>query len=303
MSQEDKTSVHAVSPVVQQRREQAYFVVISAHSPGVVGKMFKLERAETTLGRSLDAEFHIDDEGISRKHARVIQTPSGAYQLVDLGSTNGTFVNGNPVDISPLVDGDQVQLGPSTVLKFSWQDQLEEQYQRSIYESATRDGLTRLFNKKYFIEGLRKEFAYSVRRQTPLSVVVFDVDHFKRVNDTYGHLAGDFVLTQIAQRVNDVVRTEDVFARTGGEEFGLLLRESGDEQAHRCAERCRRVVEGTDFVFAGTTIKVTISLGLATLHDADYSQAEELLAEADRYLYRAKQAGRNRVASKRLSGA
>jgi diguanylate cyclase (GGDEF)-like protein len=300
---EEKTSVFVVADLLQKGRKQnAYLIVISAKSAASIGRMFKLEQPEIVLGRSVEASFQVEDDGISRKHAKLVLGPSGRYQLVDLGSTNGTYLNGTRVEIAELEDGDKIQLGSNTVLKFSLQDQLEEQYQRSIYESATRDGLTKIFNKKYFLDTLRKEFAYCLRHRVPLSVVMFDVDHFKKINDTYGHQAGDYVLSRIAQRVGDTVRVEDLFARYGGEEFALMLRESAEDQAMICAERCRKAVDTTDFTYAGTPIKVTISLGVATLSDSDYANPEDLIAAADKYLYRAKRAGRNRVDGRQVSG-
>jgi diguanylate cyclase (GGDEF)-like protein len=206
------------------------------------------------------------------------------------------------VDVATLKDGDKIQIGSNTVVKFSLQDQMDERYQRNIYESATRDGLTRVFNKKYFLDTLQKEFAYCVRHRVPLSVLMFDVDLFKKVNDTHGHQAGDYVLTRIAHRINETIRTEDVFARYGGEEFAIMLRESTEEQGYVCAERCRRAVDSSDFVFGNTPIRVTISLGIASLLDSDYTNPEDLLAAADKYLYRAKKAGRNRVEAKLTSG-
>lgn len=301
---DEKTAVHSISDLLGTAAPQqsAYLIVISAKSASGIGRMFKLDRSETVLGRSVEAQFQVEDDGISRKHAKVVSLGDGRFQLVDLGSTNGTFLNGLKVSAAPLYDGDKIQIGSNTVLKFSIQDQLEEAYQRSIYESATRDGLTRLYNKKYFMETLRKEFAYCLRHREPMALVMFDVDHFKKINDVYGHPAGDYVLTRIAQRVSDTIRTEDLFARYGGEEFALMLRESTEEQALSCAERCRAAVDRTDFIFSGTPIKVTISLGVATLHDSDYTQAEELISSADKYLYRAKRAGRNRVDGKAISG-
>lgn len=302
---EEKTSVHSISDLLGSavtQQQSAYLIVISAKSAAGIGRMFKLDRAETVLGRSVEAQFQVEDDGISRKHAKVVALGEGRFQLVDLGSTNGTFLNGLKVSAAPLYDGDKIQIGSNTVLKFSIQDQLEEQYQRSIYESATRDGLTRLYNKKYFMDTLRKEFSYCLRHQVPLSLVMFDVDHFKKINDVYGHPAGDYVLTRIAQRVGDTVRNEDLLARYGGEEFALLLREASEEQALACAERCRVAVDRTDFLFSGTPIKVTISLGVATLRDTDFTQAEDLIAAADRYLYRAKRGGRNRVDGRGISG-
>ncbi|MDQ3262651.1 MAG: GGDEF domain-containing protein [Myxococcota bacterium] len=300
---EEKTSVHSVQDLLGKARQQnAYLIVISAKSAATVGRMFKLDKPEVVLGRSADATLQVEDDGISRKHAKLVLAATGEYQLVDLGSTNGTFLNGTRVEIAELTDGDKIQLGSNTVLKFSIQDQLEEQYQKSIYESATRDGLTRIFNKKYFLDTIRKEFAFCVRHRVALSLLMFDVDHFKKINDTYGHQAGDYVLTKIAQRISDTVRVEDVFARYGGEEFSLMLRESSEEKAFQCAERCRKAIDIADFSFGGIPIKVTISLGVATLLDSDFVQPEDLIAAADKYLYRAKRAGRNRVDGKAISG-
>jgi diguanylate cyclase (GGDEF)-like protein len=300
---EEKTSVYSIPSDAPGGREQsAFLIVISAKSAAGIGRMHKLDKAEIVLGRSLEAEFQIEDDGISRKHAKLLSDADGRFTLMDLGSTNGTYLNGNRIDVSPLRDGDKIQIGSNTVLKFSLQDQLDEQYQRSIYESATRDGLTRIFNKKYLLDSLKKEFAYCLRHRIPLSLAMFDVDHFKRINDTYGHQAGDYVLARIASRISEIVRAEDLFARYGGEEFALMLRETVEEQAYVAAERCRRIVDITDFNFGGTPIKVTISVGIATLLDSDFSQPEDLIAAADRFLYRAKKLGRNRVEGKLRSG-
>lgn len=302
--EEEKTTVHSIADLLKKAQQQhsAYLIVISAKTPAGIGRMFKLDRPEVVMGRSADAHFQVEDDGISRKHAKICMGQNGQFHVVDLGSTNGTYLNGVRVEIAQLRDGDKIQIGSNTVLKFSLQDQLEEQYQRSIYESATRDGLTRIFNKKYFLDTLRKEFAYCLRHRVPLSLVMFDVDHFKKINDTYGHQAGDFVLVRIAQRVNETIRTEDLYARYGGEEFALMLRETAEEQAFICAERCRRAIDLTDFNFNGIPIKVTISLGVATLLDSDFVQPEDLIACADKYLYRAKNGGRNRVEGKMVSG-
>lgn len=301
---EEKTSVYSVPDLLStEQRQSAFLIVISARSAAGIGRMYKLDGSELVLGRSTECQFQVDDDGISRKHAKIFLGPEGQFQVADLGSTNGTFLNGVRVEVGALQDGDKIQIGSNTVLKFSLQDQLDEQYQRSIYESATRDGLTRIFNKKYFLDTLRKEFAYCLRHRVPLSVLMFDVDHFKKINDSYGHQAGDYVLARIAQRINETIRTEDVFARYGGEEFAIMLREATEEQALTCAERCRRAIDVTDFQFGGSPIRGTISAGIASLLDSDYASPEDLIAAADKYLYRAKKAGRNRVDGKLLSGS
>ncbi len=300
---EDKTAVHSIKDLLgEAQKSAAYVIVINSRSPALVGRMIKLEKGELVMGRSPDVALQVDDDGISRRHCKIAQAPNGHYQLVDLGSTNGTYLNGIKVNVATLQDGDKVQIGANTVVKFSIQDQLEEQYQKSIYESATRDGLTRIFNKKYFLDTLRKEFAYCLRHRVALSLVMFDIDHFKKINDTYGHPAGDAILQKVSARVLETVRQEDLFARYGGEEFALMLRESAADNAIKCAERCRRAVDGADLAFNGTPIRVTISLGVATLFDTDFTQPEELISAADKYLYRAKRGGRNRVDAMDISG-
>ncbi|MEN9797372.1 MAG: hypothetical protein RL653_1068 [Pseudomonadota bacterium] len=300
---DEKTGMFSVSEVVARAKaksgaQAAYLIQIAAKHPTAVGKTVKLDAAVMMLGRATESGFQVEDDGISRRHCCIERGADGKFVLVDLGSTNGTFLNGTRVQEAELADGDKIQVGTNTVLKFSIQDALEEAYQRSIYESATRDGLTNIHNKKYFLDVLDKEFAYSLRHGMALSLVMFDVDHFKRINDTWGHPAGDDVLRRLSARVMETVRTEDVFARYGGEEFAVLLRGSEIERAVVAAERCRKAVESTDFTFEGARIPVTISLGVASVHDdGPFQKPAELLAAADRQLYRSKQGGRNRTSS------
>ena len=146
--------------------------------------------------------------------------------LEDLGSTNGTFCNGIRVDRRELVDGDKIMVGSTTILKFTYHDYLDEIFQRQMYESALRDGLTKVFNKKYFTDYLEKEFAFAARHGGPLALIFLDIDHFKKINDTHGHPAGDFVLAELSQMMATLLRTEDVLARFGGEEFAVICRGS-----------------------------------------------------------------------------
>jgi diguanylate cyclase (GGDEF)-like protein len=296
---EEKTQVQNIADLLAQvRKNNAYLIVVSGTS---VGKMFKLQGPEMVIGRSSDADIQLTDEGISRRHAKVNIRADGTVQLIDLGSTNGTFYNGNRIDVQPLRDGDKMQIGSTTILKFSYQDNLDEAYQKNLYESATRDMMTRVYNKKFFLDTFKKDFSYCLRHRVPLTFVILDVDLFKKVNDTYGHAAGDYVLTRLAGKIQETIRTEDLFARYGGEEFVLLLRECPEDKGFILCERIRRLIEATDFVFESKKIPVTISLGLSTLADAEYPGHEEMMAAADKFLYRAKQGGRNRVEAKMLS--
>jgi diguanylate cyclase (GGDEF)-like protein len=272
--------------------QRPWLIVVSG--AGSIGKMYRLEHA-LAIGRSPQCEVHIDEDGISRRHAQLEITAEGNVQIVDLGSRNGTFVNGAAVSRETLKDGDKIQIGGTTILKFSYQDELDEALQRNLYESATRDPLTHAVNKRGFAEALAKEFGFAHRHGRPLSVIAFDVDHFKRVNDTHGHAAGDYVLKRLAEVVVSSIRLEDLFARVGGEEFAIVLRDIPIDRALDCAERLRGSVEKTAFQMAGVLIPVTISIGIAMLHAASHASAEALVEAADRALYEAKRTGRNRV--------
>lgn len=289
----DRTKVLGLQSLLAEEASNtsAYLIVISGRS---VGRMYKVSKGEMVLGRSSEADVYIDDEGVSRRHAKLAPDREGIF-LVDMGSTNGTFANGQKIDSHLLTDGDRIQIGSTTILKFSYQDDIDEKFQKQLYNSATRDSLTGAFNKKHFSERLNSEFAFAARHVSPLSVILFDIDHFKQVNDVYGHLAGDEVLRRLAAVVTDQLRTEDTFARYGGEEFAVVLRETDDERAFIAAERVRRAIESTVFTHDGRDIPVTVSLGVATLKDDNFKTVRDLVKAADDYLYRAKDNGRNRT--------
>jgi diguanylate cyclase (GGDEF)-like protein len=279
-------------PAVQDR-DRAYLIVLAGNN---VGEMYKITKSETIIGRGSQADIHVIDDGISRRHAMIIHR-GDEIAVKDLGSTNGTFCNGQRVTEQSLSDGDKIQVGSTTILKFTFHDSLDESFQRQMYESALRDGLTKIFNKKYFQDRLESEFAYSVRHQSPLSLVMFDIDHFKQINDTHGHLAGDYVLVTLSNAVTQTIRQEDVFARYGGEEFVVICRGVDLQGATLFGERVRKVVQTQAFVYQTTEIKVTISVGVATVPDVGMRGATELVELADDALYEAKRGGRNRVVS------
>jgi diguanylate cyclase (GGDEF)-like protein len=293
----EKTTVLGVKDLEllnpQQSARSAYFIVINGRA---VGKMYKLSGDRVVLGRAPTNQILIDDEGVSRQHA-IVERNALSLVLVDNKSTNGVFVNGNRIERHMLVDGDKVQIGSSTILKFSFQDEVEERAQRQLYDSATRDGLTNAFNKKYFADQLKTEFAFYFRHGQPLSLVLFDIDFFKKLNDGFGHPAGDQVLKQLAAIVQKALRTEDIFARYGGEEFGIILRDTDGERAFLITERIRRQVESNAFTYDAHKMPVTISIGIATLQDQNFQTAKDLVKAADTYLYKAKHNGRNRTES------
>ncbi|HWB81577.1 MAG TPA: GGDEF domain-containing protein [Nannocystaceae bacterium] len=272
----------------------AFVIVLSGRS---VGKMFKLPNGPVTIGRSLEADIRLEDEGVSRLHLRLDRSDEGPVELVDLDSTNGSYVNGDRVHRQQLEDGDRIQLGSVTILKFSYQDSLEEQFQQQLYESATRDPLTQSYNKRFFDEQLGKDFSHAQRHELTLSLLSLDVDHFKRVNDEHGHPAGDHVLQRLAACIMGSLRTEDAFCRVGGEEFAVIARDCPMSEALQLAERVRKLVAGTKFVYDGVTLPVTISIGVSSYEPDKHPTANAMVEEADRALYAAKHGGRNLVAS------
>jgi len=272
-------------------RDRAYLIVLAGSN---VGEMFRLDEGETFLGRGQNATVRLIDDGISRRHARIFQH-GGEVVIEDLKSSNGTVVNGTPVTMQLLKDGDKIRLGSTTILKFTYNDHLDESFQQQMYEAALRDGLTKAFNKKYFLDRLETEIAYARRHAAHLSLLMFDVDHFKRVNDTHGHLAGDYVLQRLAKVASSTVRTEDVFARYGGEEFGVICRGVPLPSAGVLGERLRSTVESTVFEHEGARLPITISVGVAGHPEVEIENGVQLIAAADAALYEAKRGGRNRV--------
>jgi diguanylate cyclase (GGDEF)-like protein len=262
---------------------------------GAAGQQFKLASGASTIGRAPTCAIRLDDDGISRTHARVITEHTKAW-VEDCQSRNGTFVNGDRITgRTELRDGDKLQLGRSTVMRFGFQDALDESFHENLVSSALRDGLTRLFNKRYLMDRLDSELKFARRHETSLSLLMLDLDHFKKVNDTFGHLTGDAVLTHVASLLLRAVRIEDVVARFGGEEMAIVLRATGIDAASHTGERLRRTIEGSPLVFQGQELRVTVSVGVAGYPSTDAPTPEVLVEAADQALYRAKRAGRNRV--------
>ena len=294
VSWDDITRVQREPPgtvKARTRRDQAYLIGLAGSA---MGEMFKLSHNPTIIGRGQTAHVRIVDEGISREHCDIL-SEGETMVLRDLGSTNGTFCQGERIERHVLEDGDKILVGSSTVLKFTYHDSLDELFQRQMYESALRDDLTKAFNKKYFTERLESEFVFAMRSQAPLSLVVFDLDHFKEVNDTYGHPAGDQVLAGVARLIAGLIRAEDIFARVGGEEFAVICRGTDQAQATIVAERMRQTVAAYSFPVEGKSLAVAISAGIASLPDSRIIDAQALVGAADQALYEAKRTGRNRV--------
>ena len=260
-----------------------------------IGQVYELGKDVTMIGRSDNVVLVLSDISISRKHAMIVNRVDG-FHISDLASTNGCWVNRDQVsEPTMLGEGDKVTLG-EVVFKFTFQDEDDTQYHLLLRNMAIKDGLTRIYNKRYFSEVLEKEFDYNRRNQVGLAVVLFDIDHFKQINDTWGHPAGDFILKNLAQLIESDARGYDVFARYGGEEFVFLLRGAPLVAAVAMAERVRCEVEEHTFSYDGVELKVTISLGVSWWGgDDSFDNSEEFVEAVDKHLYAAKDGGRNCV--------
>jgi len=270
-------------------------VVIYTAEPGLLGKRFVLDKSPTRVGRGAESQIVLEGDSVSRRHAH-LERRAGAWYVVDDGSTNGTYVNEEQIAREQLlVNGDRIKVGPS-ILKFLSGADAEAKYHEEIYRMTIVDGLTQIHNKRALFEALEKELMRARRYERDLSLMMFDIDFFKRINDQYGHLAGDHVLRELARIVQERIRREEVFARYGGEEFVILLPETPLPGAAALAESLRARVANHAFVFQGERIPVTVSIGTALLGEND-KVASDLIQRADEKLYEAKRGGRNRVCS------
>jgi len=269
-------------------------VLLAIYPQGAgMGRRFALNKPELIVGRLDELDIPLEGEGLSRKHARIFRDESG-WQVEDLQSTNGTHVNDVKVDRQHLNDGDLLKFGVA-ICKFLSGDNIEAAYHEEIYRLSIIDGLTGVHNKRYFLEFLDRELASAQRHQTPLSLIMVDIDHFKKINDTHGHLAGDSALKELCQRLKPRIRTTDLLARYGGEEFAVVLPATDRVGALQVAEVLRALVESAPFTHDGIAIPATISLGVAEVDLANVGKADELIKRADANLYEAKRSGRNRA--------
>ena len=259
------------------------------------GSVFTVEQLPCTIGRHATNTLHIDEESISRFHARICREEQGFF-LEDLQSRNGTSVAGKRITRHPLKDGDGLTFGAQVAFRFSVADSHAERLLRRLYESSTRDALTGAYNRAHFDERLRAEIAFASRHAAEMSLVMIDIDHFKRVNDTFGHQAGDVVLKELVKLSQKTLRTEDVFARFGGEEFAVILRGTNLDGAFKLAERLRVALKQSLVQYEGRIITATLSAGCASLLCCESpASPSDFIRIADRRLYLAKTGGRNRV--------
>jgi diguanylate cyclase (GGDEF)-like protein len=282
----------------QESREEfsatkpAFLIVLNGRG---IGTHYTLIRGETWVGRSRNAQIRIDDESVSRLHARILST-AGNAALQDLRSKNGTYVNSVRIRDTRLLNGDIVRVGRVS-LKYLSGRNVEHEFHREIYRLSTTDPLTHTFNRAYLFDFLAREAVSRERYGRLLSVALFDIDHFKRINDTYGHPVGDNVLREVAKLVGRNLRRSDVLARYGGDEFCVVLPELGSDQAYITCEKLRRLIANKPFHVGREHLAVTATFGLHSIDvKGEGLDIERVIAEADGYLLEAKRKGRNRTA-------
>lgn len=259
------------------------------------GEVHVLAVGDCVMGRGQESDFWVDDAGVSRKHTRFSKR-GDAFYVEDLASTNGTFVDAQQITSTVRLGlSHRLQLGSNVQVSFEVVDVAQALLRKRLYETSTRDALTGVYTRKYFLDRLPTEIAYARRHRSELALLAIDIDHFKKVNDTYGHAAGDAVLRGVADRLLQLIRVEDVLVRFGGEEFFILARTTEPVQAGALSERIRRAIEVYSVDFEGQSLNVTLSIGCCNLSEIESGDAEELLRVADTRMYAAKQAGRNRV--------
>ena len=272
--------------------------LVLIYPPGPdMGRKYKLDAGVVNLGRDSSNQIVVNSDSVSRRHAR-LTIESGQRMITDLQSTNGTYINNMPILSHFLKNGDQLKIG-ETIFKYLVGSDVESAYHEEIYTMTIKDGLTEIYNKRYFEEALERELSRAQRHQRELSMLIFDIDFFKKVNDTFGHLAGDYVLRELASIISKRSRHEEVFARYGGEEFVVLLPESNSDEAVNLGEQLRRLVEEHRFVFEGEEIPVTISVGITTTDGREKLTSAEFIKTADEQLYVAKSEGRNCIRSRK----
>lgn len=294
----DRDKTHVTPPLNVDKqlkgKKSSNSCLIVIHGSNL-GHKINLDKDEIIIGRGETADIRVDENNVSRKHSKIFMH-EGNYIIEDQGSTNGTFINTKRKERTILQDQDLILIG-NTILKFISSDNLENAYHEEIYRLATMDGMLQIYNKKFFVERLHNEFSRSKRYKRDLSLVMFDLDHFKLINDIHGHPAGDFVLKRISNLVMRNLRKEDIFGRYGGEEFAIILPETNSKQATIMAEKLRKLIENVEFKYQEKDIPVTVSLGVAyfSAETVEINTYNDLIERADQALYKAKNSGRNRV--------
>lgn len=245
------------------------------------------------IGRSKDCDIYLNDSWISRKHCQVSLSGKN-IKVTDLGSTNGTFVDSQQIEEATMTIQNRLHLG-QIIIKFEYKASDEVEYDQKLFHAATMDALTQIHNRHWFMEHAETEISSFKRTDDILNLMMLDIDFFKKVNDTYGHQAGDFILKEVAYLLNLEKRDEDYMGRYGGEEFIFLFRRISLAEAENVCQRMRKRIESANLIFEGTKISVTISLGLVSRIGNQITSLGDMIKDADDALYQAKEHGRNQL--------
>ena len=280
----------AVGSISQPSTESC---LVQIYPPDVVDGMLKLGSNKIVIGRESSSTCVLPDTSVSRRHAEISPSDEG-FKIRDLESTNGTLVNGQRVKEHTLDSGDTIQVG-SFLFRFLTAGSVESKYHETVYSALTQDALTGTMNRRYLVESLRREISRANRNGEMLSLTMIDIDHFKRVNDSYGHLIGDEVLREFGKRIESVKRDDDLLARFGGEEFCLVLAATSPEETEDMLEKCRAAIADKKFETAASKINITASFGYVCVQPFKVIQINDIIEAADELLYAAKKAGRDRV--------
>ncbi len=257
------------------------------------GKEIQLGDKPIMVGRSDEADLKLTDRLVSRRHFIVRPIGHGFYEIEDLGSSNGTFVNHERIKRKVLIAEDKIRAG-ETIIKFHYKDEYDSRFFERLFKMAILDGHTGLLNKTFFMEQLKIQFEIARRHRRYLSFVLMDLDNFKQINDRYGHPVGDVVLKKVAEIIYAQKRAQDIAGRYGGEEFGLILPETDAKGAVTLAERIRKAIEEAEFKAYHEIVRTTASFGISCYPTTALSM-RELIEQADEALYIAKKEGKNTI--------
>lgn len=274
---------------VSEGNQQPMLVVMHG---SLLGMTYAINDEALSIGRTANLDIPIDDDNVSRRHAEIFRE-GNCVKLRDLDSTNGTFVNSQRVKESVLCDGDLILIG-KVLFKFIRSSSIENRFFGQMFALATTDFLTGIFNRQHIMSRLEGEFARARRYLRPLSLLLYDIDHFKQINDTFGHLAGDQLLIESSRLVSKNVRQQDFFGRLGGDEFLVICPETELNNTVLMAQRLAQLIEKWSYSYQSRKLDFSISIGIAALSD-EMRTSTDLMVKADELMYRSKHRGRNHV--------